>query len=270
MPSIPQPDLPVTPVDPALIQRLQAARNPQGTPVTPSPLPAPSTVPGLAERADQAATALQTAQAQLAEVQRQIAAAHTARAQRERALHDYEQQALHAAAAALAGGQAGISDAERMADEQAERLRRELHRADAALEALRQREQEAQQTVAQAQRTADQTQADLARAQVEERGAQLRARAAELVAALQQVIADGRAYNRALVHVIQAQARAYGRPVPDATLARRQVSHLLFLPGADLRPPDGRALAMQGVALRFAPDLTSAETEEDWAQRAMG
>ncbi len=269
MPSIPQPDLPVTPVDPALIQRLQAARNPQGTPVTPSPLPAPSTVPGLVERADQAATALQTAQAQLAEVQRQIAAAEAARSQRERAIADYEQQAAQAAHVSLADGQSAATDAERAADEQAERLRRELRRADATLAALQAHAREAQQTVAQAQRTADQAQADLARAQVEERGAQLRARAAELVAALQQVIADGRAYNRALVHVIQAQARAYGRPVPDATLARRQVSHLLFLPGADLPPTDGRVLAMQGVALRFAPDLTSAETEEDWAQRAM-
>lgn len=261
------------PVDPAFIQRLKDARehpaqiSTSALP-TPAPLPEPAdaSLHGWQERADQAETTLREAQAALDEANRQIAAARAARVQRQQKIAEFEQQAAQAAQESITAGHAEVSQAEQTADAEAERLRREVARADAALAKLQTQQNEAAQRVTQTQQAVAQAHADLERKRVEVEGEHVRTRTAELLAELRQIVADGRQYNQALVQAAQRQDQAYGRSLPDEIQVRRAWSHLLFLPGANPNVPE--PVPNPGVQIRFAADLTSVEATEDLAQRS--
>ncbi len=231
-------------------------------------------VEGHRARVNQAEEALQQEQDALAGVAQQLEAAQAARDQRQRKIVEYEQQAAQVAQETITAGRAEVSQAEQDADAQAERLRRELARADAVLTTLQTQQQEAAQRVHQARQAVAQAQADLERAQVEEHGAQLRARTTELAAELRQIVAEGRQHNRQVVEVTQRWAQAYGHATPTESQARATAHHLLYLPGADQAQAQRQQrntsqVVPDGVSLDFAPDLTSSEVSEDMLRRAM-
>ncbi len=261
-------------IDPQFIARLEEARSQPGIVPPAQPVSPVSAVAGLRERIKQAFADLTQAQDALAEVNRQIAAAQQARATRLQQISEYDTKAQQVATQHIASGHGDVSEEEAALDEQAQKLRREVARADAALAILQQQQAEAAQRVQRASLSAGQAQADLEVAEVRDQAEPLRQRILALIADLRQAIADGREHNRRAAQVIQQRVLVYGRPRLTDLEARSEAAEMLVLPGVDLAALDQLSERTErvprladGVVLRFQPDLCHVDADPDLAMR---
>ena len=220
-------------------------------------------------RVQQAEAALQHEQEALAQITRQLEAAQAAREQRQRKITEFEQQAARAAQEHIAAGRAEVSQAEQDADDQAERLRREVARADAALATLRAQHAEAARTVEAASKAVQQARVDLEKVQAEQAVGQLHAKIRALVEELRQTTEAGRAHNRAVIELMQRWALVNGRSQMTDLSARAAGAALLFLPGTlpGIQPDDNETISAYGFALRFTRDLAISDVDESLVRR---
>lgn len=223
-------------------------------------------IQALRQRADQAALALEKAQDALTETQRQVEAAQSARQTRRQTLNTYEASALSAAKEDLTIGRGRVGSKERAADDQAERLRRELARADTILDELRQDQDAATQQVQAASQMLEQAQIALEEALSSAEVERLHAQVLALVEDLRRTCAEGRAHNQGVTSLMQRKAQAMGRGGISDSSARAAGATVLFLPGQIVPNPaiqrDNASIAQAGFTVQFTRDLQFPETDE--------